>query len=255
MVTEDSAAPPGTQTLARGLAIVRAVADGATDLRTLVERTGLGRSTAHRLVQLLVREGYLRSGRGGYVLGPTLIELGFQALHGNPLPVVARPILEELSEQLQDTVHLAVRDGSSVLYLDKLPGSRGAEMRSRIGHRMPLTRTGVGMALLLDSPQEWEQLYETETSVEPALANDDIETFTARMREYATSQVTMDMEDNEPGIRCVAAPIRDATGTLVGAISVSATRPYMPAARMRGLVKVVSRAAQRISAALGHRTL
>ncbi|GAA4617064.1 IclR family transcriptional regulator [Saccharopolyspora hordei] len=253
MTTEDPPPPPGTQTLARGLAVVRAVADGATDLRGLVERTGLGRSTAHRLVQLLVREGYLRSGRDGYALGPTLIELGFQALHGNPLPVVARPVLEELSEQLRDTVHLAVRDGSSVLYLDKLPGSRGAEMRSRIGHRMPLTRTGVGMALLLDSPHEWEQLYQAETPVEPALATGDVEAFVARMREYAESQVTMDVEDNEPGIRCVAAPVRDATGALVGAISVSATRPYMPAARMRGLVKVVSRAAQRISAALGHR--
>lgn len=255
MVSEDSADLPGTRTLARGLVVVRAVADGATDLRTLVERTGLGRSTAHRLAQLLVREGYLRTGRDGYALGPTLIELGFQALHGNPLPVVARPVLEELSEQLQDTVHLAVRDGSSVLYLDKLPGSRGAEMRSRIGHRMPLTRTGVGMALLLDSPHEWESLYVAETPVEPGAARDgDLDAFTARMREYVDSQVAMDTEDNEPGIRCVAAPIRDAAGALVGAISVSATRPYMPAARMRGLVAVVGRGARGISAALGHRT-
>ncbi|MEB3366533.1 IclR family transcriptional regulator [Saccharopolyspora mangrovi] len=256
MSTEDQPLPPGTQTLARGLAVVRAVADGATDLRTLVERTELGRSTAHRLVQLLVREGYLRTGRDGYTLGPTLIELGFQALHGNPLPVVSRPVLEELSEQLKDTVHLAVRDGSSVLYLDKLPGSRGAEMRSRIGHRMPLTRTGVGMALLLDSPHEWESLYEAEAAVDPELArSDDVDAFTARMREYVSSQVAMDLEDNEPGIRCVAAPVRDASGALVGAISVSATRPYMPAARMRGLAQVLSRSAGRISAALGHKAL
>jgi DNA-binding IclR family transcriptional regulator len=250
----DDAPPPGTQTLARGLTVIRAVADGAADLRALVERTGLGRSTAHRLIQLLVREGYVRAGRDGYSLGPTLIELGFQALHGNPLPVVARPVLEELSEQLRDTVHLAVRDGSSVLYLDKLPGTRGAEMRSRIGHRMPLTRTGVGMALLLDSSAEWEPLYRAETPVEPGhVRPQDLEAFLARMREYAVSRVAMDLEDNEPGIRCVAAPVRDATGTIAGAISVSATRPYMPAGRMRGLVPVVGRAAQRISAALGHR--
>ncbi|OLT45943.1 transcriptional regulator [Saccharomonospora sp. CUA-673] len=254
MTVEETPVPPGTQTLARGLAVVRAVADGADDLRAVVERTGLGRSTAHRLVQLLVREGYLRTGRDGYTLGPTLIELGFQALHGNPLPVVARPVLEELSDQLKDTVHLAVRDGSSVLYLDKLPGSRGAEMRSRIGHRMPLTRTGVGMALLVDTPDEWEHLYEAETAVAPEQARpDDVETFTARMHEYAAAQVAMDLEDNEPGIRCVAAPVRDASGAVVGAISVSATRPYMPAARMRGLVQVMSRSAGRISAALGHK--
>ncbi|UMO99809.1 IclR family transcriptional regulator [Amycolatopsis sp. EV170708-02-1] len=247
-------APPGTQTLARGLALIRAVAGGATDLRGLVEDTGLGRSTAHRLVQLLVSEGYLRSGRDGYALGPTLIELGFQALHGSPLPVVARPVLEELAEQLRDTVHLAVRDGDSVLYLDKLPGSRGAEMRSRIGHRMPLTRTGVGMALLLDSAPEWRELYLAETPAEPGRVRpEDLDAFLARMREYAESGVAMDLEDNEPGIRCVAAPIRDATGAIAGAISVSATRPYMPAARMRGLNRVVGRAARQVSAGLGHR--
>ncbi|RVU15871.1 IclR family transcriptional regulator [Streptomyces antnestii] len=245
---------PGTQTLARGLAVIRAVADGAHDLRTLVERTGLGRSTAHRLTQLLIIEGYLRGGRDGYTLGPTLIELGFQALHGNPLPVVARPVLEELSAQLHDTVHLAVRDGDSVLYLDKLPGTRGAEMRSRIGHRMPLTRTGVGMALLLDSEPEWRPRYQAEAPAQPDQVHaQDLNAFLTRMRAYAEAGVAKDLEDNEPGIRCVAVPIRDVTATITGAISISATRPYMPPARMQGLTTVMTKAAQRISVALGYR--
>lgn len=248
--------PPGTQTLARGLSVIRIVADGARDLRTLVERTGLGRSTTHRLVQLLVREEFLRHGDGGYTLGPALIELGFKALHGNPLPVVARPVLEELSEQVHDTVHLGVIDGDSVLYLDKLPGTRGAEMRSRIGHRMPLTRTGVGMALLLDSPDRWETLYVLDADRVPApvtAKRADGSEFCTRMHAYAKMGAAMDLEDNEPGIRCVAAPVRDASKAIVGAISVSATRPYMPAARMRGLVPVVRRAAGRISSAMGYR--
>ncbi|MDV3124092.1 IclR family transcriptional regulator [Mycobacterium sp. 21AC1] len=247
--------PPGTQTLARGLAVIRIVADGARDLRTLVERSGLGRSTTHRLVQLLVREEFLRHVDGGYTLGPALIELGFKALHGNPLPVVARPILEELSEQVHDTVHLGVIDGDSVLYLEKLPGSRGAEMRSRVGHRMPLTRTGVGMAMLLDSPERWESLYTADTGrVEvPVTGRRTDVDFCTRMHTYAKMGAAMDLEDNEPGIRCVAAPVRDASKAIVGAISVSATRPYMPAARMRGLVPVVRRAANRISSAMGYR--
>ncbi|WP_233224282.1 IclR family transcriptional regulator domain-containing protein [Amycolatopsis sp. BJA-103] len=138
-------APPGTQTLARGLAVIRAVAGGAADLRTLVE-------------------------------------LGFQALHGSPLPVVARPVLEELAAQLRDTVHLAVRDGDSVLYLDKLPGSRGAEMRSRIGHRMPLTRTGVGMALLLDSAAEWQDAVWRRRSATPPARSPEPSAFRRRGR-------------------------------------------------------------------------
>lgn len=252
--------PPGTQTLARGLAVIRAVADGARDLRSLVEHTGLGRSTTHRLVQLLVHEEFLRHVDGGYTLGPALIELGFKALHGNPLPVVARPFLEDLSEQVHDTVHLGVVDGDSVLYLEKLPGTRGAEMRSRVGHRMPLTRTGVGMALLLDSPERWEELYiadEDRVTVPTVVRRGELAErcaeFCTRMQTYAKSGSAMDLEDNEPGIRCVAAPVRDASKAIVGAISVSATRPYMPAARMRGLVPVVRRSAARISSAMGYR--
>ena len=249
-LTED--VPAGTQTLARGLSVIQAVADGAEDLKSVADRTDLGRSTAHRLIQLLLHQGYLRLGTKGYSLGPALIDLGFKALHGNPLPVVARPILEELSTQVSDTVHLAVEDGGSVLYLDKLSGSRGAEMRSRIGYRMPLTRAGVGKALLLDSPQRWRAQFEAD-GAEPAAGDADLEQFIARMTSYARLGAAMDLEDNEPGIRCVAAPIRDASRGIVGAISVSATRPYMPAARMRGLVAVVTRAAGRISAALGYR--
>ena len=247
--------PAGTQTLARGLSVIQAVADGAVDLRTVAERTDLGRSTAHRLIQLLLQQGFLRLGTKGYSLGPALIDLGFKALHGNPLPVVARPVLEELSAQVSDTVHLAVEDGGSVLYLDKLPGSRGAEMRSRIGYRMPLTRAGVGKALLLDSADRWRDAFEADLAhpqLSPIAKDIDVEDFCTRMRSFARRGVALDLEDNEPGIRCVAAPVRDVSGKIVGAISVSATRPYMPSARMRGLVPVVSRAAGRISAALGY---
>lgn len=250
----DPDVPAGTRTLARGLAVLRAIAAGADDLRAVVERTGLGRSTAHRLLQLLVREGFVRGGGSApYTLGPALIELGFTALHRNPLPVVARPVLEDLSARVLDTVHLAVEDGGSALYLDKLPGSRGAEMRSRVGHRMPLTRTGIGKALLLDGPDRWERLYAAEAAVVPQAArHPDTASFRERMAGYVEQDAALDLEENEPGIRCVAAPVRDATSTIVGAISVSATSPYMPGRRMRGLVPVVRAAADRISAGLGH---
>ena len=240
--------PPGTQTLARGLDVVRAVAQGAADLRSVTAATGLGRSTAHRLVQLLERYGYLRVSAGrDYSLGPTLIEFGFHALHQNPLPVVARPVLEELAEKVQDTVHLAIVDAGEVLYLDKIPGNRGAEMRSKIGHRMPLTKTGIGKALILDRGDDWRALYGAEHPENPDGADD----FLLRMQDYRRYGAAMDLEENEPGIRCVAAPIRDAGGAVVAAVSVSATKPFMPAQRMRGLIPVVQKAARTISQSLG----
>lgn len=244
-------AAAGAQTLARGLDVLRAVADGATNLRGVILATGLSRSTAHRLVQLLRDYGYLQSASGTeYVLGPTLIELGFRAVAQNPVPRVARPLLQELADSLLDTVHLAIEEAGQVLYLDKINGQRGAEMRSRVGQRMPLTRTGVGMAMLIDRPDDWTALHKSDTPV--AAPSGTADEFAARMRRYTRLGAAFDLEDNEIGIRCVAAPVRDATGQIVAAISVSATTPYLPKARMHALVPVVLRVAQQISRRLGH---
>jgi DNA-binding IclR family transcriptional regulator len=249
----DSRQPPGTQTLARGLDVLRAVAQGADDLRAVAEATGLGRSTAHRLVQLLELYGYVRVANGrSYSLGPTLIEYGFQALHQNPLPMVARPVIEELADRVQDTVHLGIEEAGQVLYLDKIPGKRGAEMRSRIGHRMPLTTTGIGKALILDRKDEWTGIFEAEHPATRDGAPSDPGDFLKRMREYVKAGASMDLEENEPGIRCVAAPIRDASGSVVAAVSISATRPFMPMQRMRALIPVMQKAARQVSQSLGY---
>jgi DNA-binding IclR family transcriptional regulator len=243
---------PGTQTLARGLDILAAVRAGATDLKTVCAMTGIGRSTAHRLIQLLVHRGYLRSSQGAdYSLGPMLIDLGFHSLYQSPVPAVARPILQQLVDKYQDTVHLAVEDGGKVLYVDKISGSRGAEMRSRVGYRMPLSRTGIGKALLLDEPERWAGVFDSELA-ESAPDRDGRDAFLQRMHRYAQQGATLDLEENEPGIRCVAASVRDGSGAIVAAISISATNPYMPADRMRALVPVLQQTALAISKKLGY---
>ncbi|MCP2264856.1 IclR family transcriptional regulator [Promicromonospora thailandica] len=250
------APPPGTQTLARGIAVVDAVARGRTRLRDIAEQTGVGRSTTHRLLQLLRTTGYLRRlDDGAYALGPALIQLGYQALQENPVTAVAAPVLRALAERVRDTVHLAIEDRGQVLYLEKIPGTRGAVMRSQIGHRMPLTRTGIGKALLLDSPDRWRDQFLAER---PAAADDGLDrdvlttdAFVEVMRASAARGVAFDLEENEPGILCVAAPVRDASGGIVAAVSVTATRPFMPPERLEALVPVVREAAGRVSAGLG----
>lgn len=248
--TASNAIPQGTQTLARGLQIVSAVAHGSTTLKSVVDATGIGRSSAHRMIQLLVHMGYLRHGSPGeFRLGSTLIEFGFTALNQDPLPVVARESLDALAERTQDTIHLSVEDGESVLYLHKIPGTRGAEMRSRIGHRMPMTRTGVGKALLLGQENRWERMF---TAENPGAGTSAVEAFVKRMHGYTRDGASLDLEENEPGIRCVAAPVRDGSGDIVAGISLSATRPYMPKERMQALVPVMKSAAREISVKLGY---
>ena len=168
--------------------------------------------------------------------------------------MIARPILEQLVSKYHDTVHLAVEDGGKVLYVDKISGSRGAEMRSRVGYRMPLSRTGIGKALLLDEPSRWAEVFDDDHAGSPP-APEVREGFVQRMRSYAEQGATLDLEENEPGIRCVAAAIRDGSGAIVAAISISATNPYMPTDRMRALVPVMQQTALIISKRLGYSEL
>jgi DNA-binding IclR family transcriptional regulator len=132
-------------------------------------------------------------------------------------------------------------------------------MRSRVGHRMPLASTGIGKAMMLDLPHElWKKLLE---SSHRALAGasfkpdhrPDIDTFLQRMTRYAQGGFTFDLEENEASIRCVAAPVRDASGAIVAALSVASTIPYMPHERMEELIPVVQREARAISEELGWR--
>jgi DNA-binding IclR family transcriptional regulator len=249
----------GTQTLLRGLAILEAAAGGARDLRSIGAALGTTRSTTHRLVSSLVQARYLRQVGGGYLLGPKLIELGTIALEQMPLTAVARPHLQVLAEHTHDTIHLGVRDGDDVLYIDKIPGTRGLEMRSRVGHRMPLASTGIGKAMMLDLPPEtWKKLLEASHRVLAKVSfkpdhQPDIDTFIQRMTRYSQGGFTFDLEENEASIRCVAAPVRDASGAIVAALSVASTIPYMPSDRMEELIPVVQREARAISQELGWR--
>jgi DNA-binding IclR family transcriptional regulator len=242
----------GTQTLARGLEVIDAVADGATSLAELAAAIGLTRSTTHRLAATLVERRYLSFARNdGYALGPKLLELGYITGRRMDLPRVAREHLESLSASTGDTVHLGILDGERALYLDKIQGRRRVEISSRIGDRQPLRSTGLGKALILDADEkQWREYYDHEARLGNGY-NVSLEDWLSRMRDYARRGYAFDLEENEDRIRCVAAPIRGVAGSIVGALSVSSVAQYMDDMRMRGLSFEVKAAADAISAALG----
>ena len=242
----------GSQTLLRGLDVLEAVAAGATNLAQLSEVLELNRSTTHRLATTLVERRYLSFvPRVGYALGPKLLELGYQARGQMSLPRVAREHLELLASGTGDTVHLGILDGTRALYLDKIPGRRRVEISSRIGERQPVRSTGLGKALILDeSEARWRELYEFENQSGHSY-DVSLNTWLRRMRDYAKLDYAFDLEENEDRIRCVAAPIRDATGKIKAAISVSSAAQYMDDDRMQDLVQDVRHAAALISRDLG----
>lgn len=243
--------PSGSQTLLRGLDVLEGVAEGPISLADLAAQLGLTRSTTHRLANALIERRYLiLVPQRGYQLGPKLLELGFQAQQQADLVQLARPRLEALAQTTEDTVHLGVLDGDRALYLDKIPGRRRIVISSRVGDRHPLTSTGLGKALLLDEPAErWKEFFEEEQN--GSKLRPDYELWLSRMRGYVECGRAYDLEENEDQIRCVAAPIRDASGGIVGAISVSSAAQYMDDGRMESLTSEVVDTAHAISRDLG----
>jgi len=242
----------GSQTLVRGLDVLEAVASGVNSLSELAATLKLNRSTAHRLAATLVERRYLTfAPRSGYGLGSKSLELGYQARVQLNIPRVAREHLEKLAAQTGDTVHLGVLDGTRALYLDKIPGGRRVEISSRVGELQPLRSTGLGKALLLDETEpRLRDFYRCENGGEQRYEVSE-GTWVRRMREYAKLGHTFDLEENEDRIRCVAAPVRDATGRIKAAISVSSAAQYMNDGRMQALAKEVRRTALQISRDLG----
>jgi DNA-binding IclR family transcriptional regulator len=241
----------GSQTLMRGLDVVEAVADGHATLPELAEALGLTRSTTHRLAASLVERGYLAfAPRAGYRLGAKLLELGHRAQAEADLVQIARPHLEDLSDATEDTVHLGIIDGDRALYLDKVPGRRRISISSRVGERQPLSSTGLGKALMLDRPRDyWQSTFASDQA--SGSAPIDAALWLERMQGYAAAGRAYDLEENEDQIRCVAAPVRDASGKVIGAISVSSAAQYMSDARMEELSDTVRSSAAAISRDLG----
>ena len=244
-------AQAGSQTLLRGLDVIEAVIDGPVPLAELAAKLDLTRSTAHRLATALVERRYLTFvPRLGYHFGPKLLELGFLAQQQTDVVQLARPHLEALAASTEDTVHLGVLDRERALYLDKIPGRRRVEINSRVGDRHPLTSTGLGKALLLDDDADhWRELFlEDRASGSPPA---DYDLWLERMHGYVEAGRSFDLEENEDLIRCVAAPIRDVSGRIVAAFSVSSAAQYMADDRMQALSKEVLATAAAISGDMG----
>ncbi|WP_138468769.1 IclR family transcriptional regulator [Poseidonocella sp. HB161398] len=249
----------GTQTLVRGLDILRLVGEGTESASGIAAALGVPRSTAQRLLASLLAEGYLRKvARRGYVLGPQLIHLGARARDQQPVLALAAPVLRRLAAATGDTVHLGVPEGDEVLYLDKVAGTRGLEMRSRPGQRMPLAFTGLGKAMLVDLDAEalcglYGRSARVQSDRPGRVPPRPWEAFRDDIALVRRRGCSFDLEENEIGIRCIGAPVRDTGGGVVAGLSVASAAPFLPESRMAELAPLVLAHAAEISRELGWR--
>lgn len=242
----------GSQTLSRGLDILEAVSDGTISLMDLSNKLGLSRSTTHRIATTMVERRYIKFvPREGYSLGAKLMHLGSLAQTSTDLVEISRPFLKDLAAMSGDTVCLGVLDGWRALYVDRVSGSRCIDVKTRIGERQAVISSGLGKALLLDSTIErWREFFQYEVSQGRADPTN-LSKWLNTMNDHSRRGYAFDLEENMGQIRCVAAPIWAANGSIAGAISVSSAAQYMDDLRIRRLSADVTQAANTISRELG----
>ena len=193
---------------------------GRLTLAQIVRRTGLPRSSAHRMLERLVQLRWLRRNGRDYELGMRLVELGSLAVHQDRLHKAAMPRLHELHAATGLVVHLAVLDGSDVVYMEKVGGRLATAIPTRVGGRQPAHCTAVGKAMLAYRDESEVDLWQYETL--PRRTKYSISTHAQLRRELDNVRargVAFEREESLAGFGCVAAPIGD-PGQAVAAVSV-----------------------------------
>lgn len=225
-VTESDLLPA---TLGRAAAVLDALAGSRQlTLSEIVRSTGIPRSSAHRLLCNLVALRWLRRDDGRYTLGAKMFELGSVARDHDRLYAAAIPAMCELSQKTGLTVHLGVREGIDVIYLERILGRVGAGLPSRIGGRRSAHSTGLGKVLLAHASESTLELL----SARPLAKHTPFTVSSAaklreELRRVRAAGVAVDRDETVLGLSCVGAAVGP-PGNVVGAISVAG-----PSARLK----------------------
>lgn len=220
-------------------------------LSELGRRAGLPLATAHRLVGELHAWGALaRRPSGEYVIGRRLWDLGLLAPVQSGLRQAASPFLHDLYGATLATVHLAVRDGCEVLYVDRLSGHDSVPVVSTIGSRLPLHATGVGKVLLAYAPEDVRQeafgrlvRVTAYTVTQPARLAEQLRK--VRADGFATTGEEMSL-----GACSVAVPVRGTGGDVVAALGIVVADLRREQARLVAALQVASRGISRTLASV-----
>jgi DNA-binding IclR family transcriptional regulator len=235
--------------------------DGTLSAPEITARLGLPRTTVHELVNTLVDRDYLAAVAGApiqYRLGMRLFQLGGQFADRLDLTREAQEVAAEVAAACDETVHVAVLDGTEVVYVSKVDSTHPVRMVSAVGRRLPAHCTAVGKVLLAAlSPEAFQARYPRGRDL-PAMTPQSI-TSPARLREQLAevreAGVAYDDCESNEAVGCVAAGVRDSAGLMVAALSISVPTIRWTDQRRAEWTELVRRGAATLSRRLGHHAL
>jgi len=247
----------GVQSLGRAFAILEEVARhregvGLADLSKLV---GLHNSTTFHLAKTLVSLGYLRQEKESkrYRVGRPLFALAASALDEIEMVNVATPILEELSRQTGESGHFAVRMGDAVVVIARTSGPGAFQLTDRVGVVRPAHCTALGKIILASLRPDQLNRFLGRVELKPSTSKSitDIPLLVSEITEIRRTGIAFDDGEFNPEVRCVAVPVKDFTGQVVGALGISGPIWRLSNQTLHANAQIVQNAAGRLSGEFG----
>jgi DNA-binding IclR family transcriptional regulator len=256
--TESTRAESNLKSLTKVVRVldVFSTVDRALSLADIGQRTGFPKSTAHRLLAAMREAGLLDQDRerDRYRLGMKLFELGNIVLANMDLHREARPFVDALTRQSGQAVHLAVFDGHRALVIHRADASPEKGQPTALIEQAPVHCTSVGKAILaFQTPATIDRVISAGLLRFTDATITDPEQLRAQLAEIRERGYAQDEGEHQPGVRCVAAPIRDQSGRVVAGISITGPFWRLPLSEVDGLAKVAMHYANAISLAVGYR--
>jgi DNA-binding IclR family transcriptional regulator len=239
--------------------ILKCLSGGKTHFKIseLARHLGLDRSTTYRILLSLESTGFVEKNEkaGTYSLGLAAFEIGNAYLRQTDLIRVSKPIMADLAQKVQETVHLAVLSDTEIVYVDKVDSPRSLGVMSKIGQRAPVYCTALGKTLLAFQPEDEQSRILHKIRLTPLTPR----TITSKqkLREelggIRRQGYALDRREIEEDVECIGAPIRNHIGDVIAAISISGPRRKIRAPDEKQFVSLVTETAALISSKMGYR--
>jgi len=249
----------GVQSLARAFSILEEVArsrDGI-NLADLSRKVGLHNSTTFHLVKTMVSLGYVRQIKDDkrYRIGRPLFALAANALDEIEMVSLATPVLEDLSRETGESGHFAVPMGDSVVVIARTAGAGAFQLTERVGVVRPAHCTALGKVILAAlNPEQLDGFFKrVELAQVTPNSITDAAVLRKNLEDVRQSGIAFDDGEFNPEVRCIAVPVKDFTGKIMGAVGISGPIWRLNIQALQSRAQVVQAAAQRLSAEFGCR--